>query len=122
MGRREDAGEVPFEGLDTAFCGVRSFLVGWDGVVDDVLGREEINKSSRGFVVENLNFEMVAELTEEEVGCEVSGAEMSSRARDKGFDVDVSFVDREQQVFRAVLGGDGEAAWEIRKDGIASEL
>ena len=96
MGRREDAEKMPFEGLDTAFCGVRSFLVGWDGVMDDVLGREEIKKSSRGFVVEDLNFEMVAELTEEEVGCEVFGAEMGSRARDEGFDVNVSFVDREQ--------------------------
>jgi hypothetical protein len=47
---------------------------------------------------------------------------MGSRARDKGFDVNISFVDREQQIFRAVLGGDGEAAWEIREDGIASEL
>ena len=122
MGRREDAEKMPFEGLDTAFCGVRSFLVGWDGVMDDVLGREEIKKSSRGFVVEDLNFEMVAELTEEEVGCEVSGAEMGSRARDKGFDVNVSFVDREQQIFREVLGGDVEAAWEIREDSISSEL
>jgi hypothetical protein len=69
MGRRKDAEKMPFEGLDTAFCGVRSFLVGWDGVMDDVLGREEIEKSSRSFVVEDLNFEMVAELTEEEVGC-----------------------------------------------------
>ncbi len=47
---------------------------------------------------------------------------MGSRARDKGFDVNVSFVDREQQIFRAVLGGDGEAAREIREVDIASEL
>jgi hypothetical protein len=37
--------------------------------MDDVLGREESKKSSRAFVIEDLNFEMVAELTEEEVGC-----------------------------------------------------
>ncbi len=71
-------------------------MVGWDVVIDDVLGREEIKKGSRGFVIEDLNFEMVPELTEEEVGREVSGAEMGSRARYKWFDVDVSFVDREQ--------------------------
>jgi hypothetical protein len=47
---------------------------------------------------------------------------MGSRARDKGFDVNVSFVDREQQIFRVVLGGDGEAVWEIREDGIASKI
>ncbi len=68
MGRRENAEKMPFEGLDTAFCGVRSFLVGWGVVMGDVLGREEIEKSSRSFVVEDLNFEMVAKLTEEEVG------------------------------------------------------
>ncbi len=69
MGRREDAEKMPFEGLGTAFCGARPFLVGWNGVMDDVLGREEVKKSSRAFVVEALNFEMVAELTEEKVGC-----------------------------------------------------
>ncbi len=110
---------MPLEGLDTAFRGVRSFLVGWDGVMDDVLGREEIEKSSRIFVVEDLNFEMMAELTEEEVG---RGAEMGSRARDEWCDVNIAFVDREQQIFRTVLGGDGEAAWEIREDSISSEL
>ncbi len=36
MGRREDAEKMPFEGLDTAFHGVKSFLVGWDVVMDDV--------------------------------------------------------------------------------------
>ncbi len=123
MGRSEDAEKTPFEGLDTAFCVVRSFLVGRDGVMDDALGRKEIEKSSRSFVVEDLNFEIVAELTEEEVGREVSGAEMGSRrARDKWFDVNVSFVDREQKIFRTVLGGDGEAAGEIREDSISSEL
>jgi hypothetical protein len=96
MGGREDAEKMPFEGWDTAFRGVRSFLVGWDVVMDDVLGREKIEKGSRSFVIEDLNFEMVTELTEEEVGHEVSGAEMGSRARYKWFDVDVSFVDREQ--------------------------
>ncbi len=110
MGRCEDAEKMPLEGLDAAFRGVRSFLVGWDGVMDDALGREEIEKSSRIFVVEDLNFEMMAELTEDEVGREVSGAEMGSRARDEWFDVSVAFVDREQQIFRTVLGGDGEAA------------
>ena len=64
--------------------------------MDHVLRREEIEKGSRSFVIEDLNFEMVAELTEEEVGHEVSGAEMGSSARYKWFDVDVSFVDREQ--------------------------
>ncbi len=47
---------------------------------------------------------------------------MGSRARDEGFDVNISFVDREQQIFRAVLGGDGESARGIREDGIAAEL
>ncbi len=96
MGRREDAEKMPFESLDTAFRGVRSFLVGWDVVMDHVLGREEIEKGSGSFVIEDLNFEMVTELTEEEVGREVSGAEMGSGARYKWFNVNVSFVDREQ--------------------------
>ncbi len=96
MGRREDAEKMPFESLDTAFRGVRSFLVGWDVVMDHVLGREEIEKGSGSFVIEDLNFEAVTELTEEEVGREVSGAEMSSRARYKWFNVNISFVDREQ--------------------------
>jgi hypothetical protein len=96
MCRREDAEKMPFESLDTAFRGVRSFLVGWDVVMDHVLGREEIEKGSGSFVIEDLNFEMVTELTEEEVGREVSGAEMGSRARYKWFNVNVSFVDREQ--------------------------
>jgi hypothetical protein len=63
MSRCEDAEKIPLEGLDTAFRGVRSFLVGWDGVKDDVLGRGEIKESSRSFVVEDLNFEMMADLT-----------------------------------------------------------
>ncbi len=83
MDRCEDAEKMSLEGLDTAFRGVRSFLVGWDGVIDDVLGREEVEKSSRKFVVEDLKFEMMAELTEEEIGREVSGTEMGSRARDE---------------------------------------
>jgi hypothetical protein len=87
MGRREDAEKMPFESLDTAFRGVRSFLVGWDVVMDHVLRREEIEKGSRSFVIEDLNFEMVAESTEEEVGREVSGAEMGSRARYKWFNL-----------------------------------
>ncbi len=96
MCRREDAEKMPFESLDTAFRGVRLFLVGWDVVMDHVLGREEIEKGSGSFVIEDLNFEMVSELTEEEIGREVSGAEMGSRAQYKWFNLNVSFVDREQ--------------------------
>ncbi len=37
---------MPFEGLDASFRGVRSLLVGWDGVVYDVLRREESDEGS----------------------------------------------------------------------------
>ena len=64
----------------------------------------------------------MAELTEKEVGGEVSGAEMRSRARDEWFDVDVAFVDREQQIFCTILGGNRETAREVGEDCIASEV
>jgi hypothetical protein len=38
---------MPFEGLDATFRGIRSFLVWWDGVVYDVLRREEIEEVAR---------------------------------------------------------------------------
>jgi hypothetical protein len=50
MGRREDAEKMPFEGLDTAFCGIRSFLVGWDGVMDEPMCWDE-KKSRRAVEV-----------------------------------------------------------------------
>ncbi len=64
----------------------------------------------------------MAELTEKEIGGEVSGAEMSSRARDEWFDVDVAFVDREQQIFCTILGGNRETAGEVGENRMASEL
>jgi hypothetical protein len=65
---------------------------------------------------------VVAELTGKEIGGEVSGAEMSSRARDEWFDVDVAFVDREQQIFGTILGGNRETAGEVGENRIASEF
>ncbi len=64
----------------------------------------------------------MAELTEKNIGGEVSGAEMSSRTRDEWFDVDVAFVDREQEIFCTILGGNGETAGEVRENRIASEF
>jgi hypothetical protein len=40
---------------------------------------------------------------------------MGSRTRDEWFDVDVAFVDREQQVFCTILGGDGKTAYLLNK-------
>jgi hypothetical protein len=47
---------------------------------------------------------------------------MSSRTRDEWFDVDVAFVDREQQVFGTILGRNRETAGEVGEDSIASEF
>jgi hypothetical protein len=55
MGEREDTEKMPFESLDATFRGVRPFLVRWDGVVYDA--------ELRSFVVKDLNFEVMAELT-----------------------------------------------------------
>jgi hypothetical protein len=59
---------MSFESLYATFRGVRSLLVWWDGVMYDVLRREESDEGSRSFVVEYLNFEVMAELTEKEIG------------------------------------------------------
>jgi hypothetical protein len=47
---------------------------------------------------------------------------VSSRTRDEWFDVDVAFVDREQQIFGTILGGNRETAREVGEDCIASEV
>ena len=47
---------------------------------------------------------------------------MGSRTRDERFDVDVSFVDREQKVFSTTLGGDREPAGKVGENSIASEF
>jgi hypothetical protein len=47
---------------------------------------------------------------------------MGSRTRDEWFGVDVAFVDREQQVFGPILGGDRETAGEVGENSIASEF
>ncbi len=46
VGGCEDAEEMSFERLYATFRGVRSLLVWWDGVMYDVLGREESDKGS----------------------------------------------------------------------------
>jgi hypothetical protein len=45
---------------------------------------------------------------------------VSSRTRDEWFDVDVAFVDREQQIFGTILGGNKETAGEVGEDHITS--
>ena len=47
---------------------------------------------------------------------------MGSGTRDEWFGVDLSFVDREQQVFGTILGGNRETAGEVGEDSIASEF
>jgi hypothetical protein len=59
---------VSFASLDRAFDVVGAVLFGGNEVVDDVLGGEEIQKGRRHFVVEDLNFEFVTEITEDLVG------------------------------------------------------
>jgi hypothetical protein len=59
---------MSFESLYATFRGVRSLLVWWDGVMYDVLRREESDEGRRSFVVEYLNFEVMAEVTEKGIG------------------------------------------------------
>ena len=46
VGGCQDAEKVSFESLYTTFRGVRSLLVWWNGVMNDVLGREESEEGS----------------------------------------------------------------------------
>jgi hypothetical protein len=46
VGGCQDAEKMSFESLYTTFRGVRSFLVWWNGVMNDVLGREESEEGS----------------------------------------------------------------------------
>ncbi len=97
-------------------------MVGRDEVVDDVLRLEELEEGRGRFVVKDLNFEVMAEVSKEVVGGEVSGTEVGSRTRDEGLHVNVAFIDGEQKVLGMVLGRDREATGKVREGSIASEI